>query len=126
LLVEDDEGVRELTRDLLTRRGYRVLEAVDAVQAIAHEGTEAGPIHLLLTDVVLPGKSGVELATHLRALRPLMRVLYISGYTDEAFVKRGVLTAGVPFLHKPYSAAALTTKVRAVLDDGRAPAHDST
>lgn len=121
LLVEDDETVRELSRALLERRGYRVIAAVNAEEAIARAADEAGTIHLLLTDVVLPGLNGPELANRLHALRPLIKVLYFSGYTDETFIRRGVLTAGVPFLHKPFTAMALPRKVRAVLDAGAKP-----
>jgi PAS domain S-box-containing protein len=116
LLVEDDEAVRELSRALLARRGYRMIVAVNAEDAIARAAEEAGTIHLLLTDVVLPGQSGPELAAQLQLLRPQIKVLYFSGYTDEAFIRRGVLTAGLPFLHKPFTATGLPLKVRAVLD----------
>jgi two-component system cell cycle sensor histidine kinase/response regulator CckA len=121
LLVEDDETVRELSRALLERRGYRVISAVDAAEAMALAASEAGTIHLLLTDVVLPGASGPELAQLLQPLRPLIKVLYCSGYTDEAFVRRGVLTAGVPFLEKPFTATELPRKVREVLDAESTP-----
>ena len=87
LLVEDDEAVRALARELLTRRGYRVLEAANAEQAVAHHAAETAPIHLLLTDVVLLGESGVDLANQLSSLRPLMKVLYVSGYSDDAFIR---------------------------------------
>jgi two-component system cell cycle sensor histidine kinase/response regulator CckA len=106
---------------LLERRGYRVITAVNAEEAIVRAAEEAGTIHLLLADVVLPGQSGPELAAQLLLVRPLIKVLYFSGYTDEAFIRRGVLTAGVPFLHKPFTAAALPGKVRAVLDAGATP-----
>lgn len=120
LIVEDDEGVRFLATELLTRRGYRVLVAVGGASAIAVEAAEAGTIDLLLTDIILPGQSGFELATLLMTQRPLMKVLYISGYSDDSFIKRGELPAGAPFLQKPFSATDLAGKVRAVLDQ-RAP-----
>ena len=116
LLVEDEEAVRLLSRALLERRGYRVIAAADADQAIRLAAAEAGPIELLLSDVVMPGQSGPQLFEHLAPLRPLMRVLYLSGYTDEAIVKRGILKADTPFLQKPFTATALSVKVRELLD----------
>jgi two-component system, cell cycle sensor histidine kinase and response regulator CckA len=116
LLVEDEEAVRLLSRALLERQGYRVLEARDAEEALRVAAAEPGVIELLVTDVVMPGPSGPELFQRLSPLRPLMRVLYLSGYTDEAIVKRGVLTEGTPFLQKPFTATALSIKVRELLD----------
>jgi signal transduction histidine kinase/CheY-like chemotaxis protein len=116
LLVEDEESVRVLSRILLERAGYLVLDAANPQEALATISGYAEPIDLLLTDVMMPGESGPELFRHLIAARPETRVLYISGYADQAIVSRGVLEAGVPFLQKPFSAAGLARKVREVLD----------
>ena len=119
LLVEDEESVRVLSRTLLERSGYRVLEAANPQEALATISGYAEPIDLLLTDIMMPGESGPELFRHLRVVRPATRVLYISGYADQAIISREVLEAGVPFLQKPFSAAALARKVREVLDSDR-------
>lgn len=119
LLVEDDEGVRRLSRSLLNRRGYHVIEAADADQAFALAG-ESATIDLLLTDVVLPRSSGPDLYVRLAALRPLMRVLYISGHTEASIIQRGVPIGGMPFLHKPFTGLALIGAVRAALGAGDA------
>ncbi|MCB0155074.1 MAG: PAS domain S-box protein [Anaerolineae bacterium] len=116
LLVEDEELVRNLTLTVLEAGGYTVLEASRATEALALAHAHAGPIHLLLTDVVMPEISGRLLAEQLTALRPDLRVLYMSGYTDYAVVRHGLLTAEVEFLSKPFSPTALATKVRQVLD----------
>jgi CheY-like chemotaxis protein len=121
LLVEDEESVRVLSRTLLERDGYRVLEAANPLEALATISEHPEPIDLLLTDVMMPGASGPELFRRLTAIRPETRVLYISGYADQAIVNRGILEAGAPFLQKPFSAAALARKVREVLDT--APGH---
>jgi PAS domain S-box-containing protein len=118
LLVEDEDAVRSLSHDLLERQGYRVIDAADAEQALATSSGEAQPIHLLLTDVVMPGQSGPELFKQLQPIRPDMKVLYVSGYTDEAIVKRGILTPGTAFLQKPFTASGFLRKVREVLDAG--------
>jgi PAS domain S-box-containing protein len=120
LLVEDEEAVRLLSRALLERCGYRVIEAVDAEQAIQLADRTAR-IDLLLTDVVMPGWSGPDLFEHLRPSRPEMKVLYMSGYTDEAIVKRGVLAPGTLFIQKPFTAFGLTQKVREVLSTDKGP-----
>ncbi|HKY20125.1 MAG TPA: response regulator [Vicinamibacterales bacterium] len=116
LLVEDEEGVRLLSRALLERQGYRVIEAAGGEQAMRLAAAEPAPIDLLVTDVVMPGPSGPELFEHLAPLRPQMQVLFLSGYTDEAMVKRGVLKSGTSFLQKPFTATALSRKVRELLD----------
>ena len=115
LVVEDEEAVRRMAARTLSARGYRVLEATDAAQALAQE-PEWGPIHLLVTDVVMPGLGGRELASALTARRPGLRVLYISGYTDDEITRRGLLDAGAPFLEKPFEAEGLARRVREVLD----------
>jgi two-component system, cell cycle sensor histidine kinase and response regulator CckA len=116
LLVEDEELVRQLTREILRRSGYRVLEARDGVEALAIVGEHSGPIHLLLTDVVMPRMSGHELVEHARPLRPQMRILYVSGYSEEAIARQGQLTEGIELLAKPFTPGVLTAKIRHLLD----------
>lgn len=116
LLVEDEPLVRQMTRDILLSLGYRVLAAGDGAEALQVAAAQQGPIQLLLTDVVMPRMSGKELADQLRSGRPEMRVLYTSGYADNAIMHHGVLAEGAHFLSKPYEAEALARKVRAVLD----------
>jgi PAS domain S-box-containing protein len=116
LLVEDEDAVRSLIRIVLQGAGYRVLEASDGGEAVAVAGRHEGPIHLLLSDVVMPVLGGRELAERLLTLHPEMKVLFQSGYTDDAVVRHGVLQEKVHFLQKPYSPAALAWKVREVLD----------
>jgi two-component system cell cycle sensor histidine kinase/response regulator CckA len=118
LVVEDELQVRELTRDILLGQGYQVLTAGDGVEALRVAEAHEGPIHLLVTDVVLPRMSGKELADRLRTARPEVRVLYTSGYTDDAIVHHGVLAAGVHFLSKPFEIESLARKVRELLDAG--------
>jgi CheY-like chemotaxis protein len=115
LVVEDDPIVLELARALLERQGYRVLVAADGAKALATSESEAR-IDLLITDVVMPGMNGRELAERLRALRPGLRVLYTSGYTENVIVHHGVVDAAVQFLAKPYEQISLVRKVRQVLD----------
>ncbi|HXZ27734.1 MAG TPA: PAS domain S-box protein [Terriglobales bacterium] len=116
LLVEDEDGVRALVHEVLRKNGYTVLQARHGGEALLLCERHAGTIHLLLTDVVLAQMSGHELALRLSALRPDMKVLYMSGYTDEAIVHHGVLEPGTAFLQKPFTTEALARKVRAVLD----------
>ena len=116
LLAEDDEMLRPLARELLAKLGYRVLEAPDAATALATARAHPGEIHLLISDVVMPGENGVQLARQLMADRPRLRVLYISGYTDEAVVRHGLLAPGLNFLQKPFTPDVLARKVRDVLD----------
>jgi PAS domain S-box-containing protein len=116
LLVEDEAQVRELTRDILVSQGYRVLTAKDGVDALEVARHCEGPIHLLLTDVVMPRMGGRTLADQLRSSRPEMKVLYTSGYTDDAIVRHGVLAEGAHFLPKPFELETLARKVRAVLE----------
>ncbi len=116
LLVEDDPGIRSLARVALQSYGYRVLEAANGPEGVEVGRTHPGTIHLLATDVVLPKASGREVAEQLRPARPTMKVLYVSGYTDDAIVRHGVLTADLAFLQKPYTPSTLARKVREVLD----------
>jgi len=116
LLVEDEDVVRGLTRKILMQAGYNVLDAKGGDEAIRLCHAHAGPIDLLLTDVVMPEVSGKEVADRLLELRPSIRVLYMSGYTDEAIVQHGVLDANVKFIQKPFTWVGLTRKVREVLN----------
>ena len=117
LLVEDEEMVRKLVHKVLKANGYTVLLAADGIDAERVAEQHAGPIHLLMTDVVLPGLNGKQVAQLLTAARPMIRVLYLSGYTDDAIVHHGVLESGVAFLQKPFTPAVLGRKVREVLDN---------
>src|SRR5216110_2815616 len=116
LLVEDAAPVRTLARRSLEARGYTVLDAADGPSAIELSRRHSGVIDALVTDVVMPGMSGRELAERLAPTRPEMKVLYTSGYTDDAMVRQGVLSAGVAFLQKPFVPDTLARKVREVLD----------
>ena len=121
LLVEDEPAVRGLARDILHQQGYTVLEAADGDEALRVGREHGGPIHLLVTDVVMPQMGGRELADRLRAGRSETKVLYVSGYTDDAILHQGVSETGTAFLAKPFTAAALAHKVRQVLDAASAP-----
>jgi PAS domain S-box-containing protein len=117
LLVEDEPSVRDLAHRLLNQQGYKVLEAANGEEALHVAQEHAGEkIHLLLTDVVMPRMGGKELADQLKILRPDIKVLYASGYTDNAIVHHGVLERGTHFLQKPFSPSGLVRKVREVLD----------
>jgi len=115
LLVEDEDLVREFTREVLESRGYTVLEARHPGEALLIGERHGHPIHLLVTDVVMPQMNGRELADRLTAACPQMRVLYISGYTDDAIVQHGVHESDRAFLPKPFTADELADKVREVL-----------
>jgi two-component system, cell cycle sensor histidine kinase and response regulator CckA len=123
LLVEDEEGVRRLARAELEGRGYVVLEAANCEEALARSMWHDGPIHLLLTDVVMPDGSGRFVAERLVAERPTMRVLYMSGYTDSTMLHHGIAETGLPFLQKPFTTVSLAHKVREVIDADRATRH---
>ena len=116
LLVEDAAAVRAVTKQVLERHGYAVLEAPDGEAAVRLAQRHRGPIHLLLTDVVMPRVSGRELAEQLARVRPDTRVLYASGYTDDSVVRHGILESGTAYLQKPFSPESLARKVREVLD----------
>jgi CheY-like chemotaxis protein len=126
LLVEDAERVRAVVREILEMQGYEVIEARHGAEALALEAGREGPIHLLITDVVMPEMSGRELAQRLVPLRPEMNVLYISGYTDDAIVRHGVREAGIVFLPKPFTPDALAAKVREILDTPRRSPAEAT
>ncbi|HUU12871.1 MAG TPA: ATP-binding protein, partial [Terriglobia bacterium] len=116
LLVEDEEGVRDLARRILELKGYKVITASNPTVAAQVFERHEGPIHLLLTDVVMPTMSGRQLAEHLALICPGLKVLYMSGYTDNAIVPHGILEGGTAFLQKPFTPDSLTHKVREVLD----------
>jgi PAS domain S-box-containing protein len=116
LVVEDEPMIRELIETMLKSRGYSVLTVDNPVQAAAFSAQHAGPIHLLLTDVVMPGISGREVASKISAQRPDTKVIFISGYTPNAIVHHGVLDEELHFLEKPFTAATLCNKVREVLN----------
>jgi CheY-like chemotaxis protein len=115
LLVEDDELVRGIARMILRQAGYTVLDAGGGEEALDVCRRHGGAIHLVLTDVVMPGMSGRAVADRLNELRPGIGVLFMSGYTEEAVVHHGVLHEGVNFLEKPFTPDSLTRKVREVL-----------
>ncbi len=108
--------MRELVRTVLEIGGYRVLAAASAREALALAERHAGPIELVVTDVVMPEMSGVELARRLKASRPAIGILYVSGYTEEDVIRRGLLAASTRFLEKPFTPEGLSAKVREVLD----------
>jgi CheY-like chemotaxis protein len=119
LVVEDAPAVRAVTRQVLERQGYTILEAPNGEAALQVAATHDGPIHLLLTDVVMPVLSGRLLAERLVQLRPETRVLYTSGYTDDSIVRHGILEAGIAYLQKPFTPDSLARKVRTVLDSSK-------
>jgi signal transduction histidine kinase/ActR/RegA family two-component response regulator len=117
LIAEDDEMVRSLVKETLRRHGYDVLDAASPVEAQKIAENHHGPIHLLITDVVMPKINGRDLAARLSKKRPRMKVLYMSGYTDGAVVNNGILRKEVAFLQKPFTPMALAEKVREVLEE---------
>jgi len=119
LLVEDEAGVRQLARQMLLQQGYSVLEAQGSSEALQLFEQHGPSVHLLLTDVVMPHMSGRELAERLTAMRPDLKVLYMSGYTDDVIARHGLLEADTVLLQKPFTSDSLGRKVRAVLDRGR-------
>jgi DNA-binding NtrC family response regulator len=103
LLVEDDPQVRSLTRTMLARLGYRVLEAESADEALSITSKYEGPLDLVLTDLVMPRMSGTDLVRQMQTARPAIRVLYMSGYTDYGVINQAILTADTPFIQKPFT-----------------------
>jgi signal transduction histidine kinase len=126
LLVEDDACVRRLAREVLRADGYTVLEAGNGKEALRIGERYAGPIHLLLTDTIMPEMNGRELSERLLTLRPEMNVLYVSGYAEDVIAHHGVLDPGIAFLPKPLTPAALLRKMREVLDQVKPAACDTT
>ena len=116
LLVEDEPAVRSMARIALEMYGYTILEAGNGEEGIRVFEQYGKPIHLLVTDVVMPGLSGRQLVEALRPRNAELKVLYVSGYTDDAVVRHGVLEADTAFLQKPFTPVALASKIREVLD----------
>jgi CheY-like chemotaxis protein len=116
LLVEDEEQVRAVAHGILCKHGYQVIEARNAGEALLLCEKHTGAIHLLLSDVVMPQMSGPEMAKRLIVGRPEMKILCMSGYTDDSIVRHGVISADMAFLQKPFTPETLIRKVRAVLD----------
>ena len=115
LLVEDEQSVRQLVRETLEARGYRVLEAENGEAGLAVAARHERPIELVITDVVMPELGGRELAQRLLQARPKIKVLYLSGYTEDAIVSEGTIDSGNAFLQKPFTLQSLARKVREVL-----------
>jgi hypothetical protein len=116
LVVDDEANVRSMVREVLETSGYTVLEAADAIEATAVEAGEAGPIHLLLTDVMMPGLCGPDLARRLKPRRPRMKVIYMTAFSlVDLHNQRVGLDAGVPILPKPFHVEGLLRKIREVL-----------
>jgi two-component system, cell cycle sensor histidine kinase and response regulator CckA len=118
MLVEDEDVVRKLSRSILSELNYKIIEAGNGEKAVELAKSHPGEIHLLLTDVVMNGIGGQELARRIRKLRPGIKVIYMSGYTDDAIVRHGVLESATNFIQKPFSPKVLTRKVREVLAQG--------
>jgi two-component system, cell cycle sensor histidine kinase and response regulator CckA len=116
LVVEDEDLVLDVASRILTQQGYHVLAARSGAEAMALLDGHAGTIHLLLTDVVMPGATGKEVATMVTELRPEIRVLYMSGYSESVIASQGVIDQGITLLSKPFRAPDLLEHVRAVLD----------
>jgi CheY-like chemotaxis protein len=119
LLIEDETLVRELTHEILTGQGYRVLDAGSCEEAIRVFEAHPGPIQLVVTDVIMPGMNGREVYERMAQLRPDLKVLYMSGYTQSAIVHRGVLEPGTAFVQKPFTIPGFLERVREVLDTSR-------
>lgn len=119
LIVEDQEYVRQYVKSILEAYCYRVLAAANGDEAVAVAHNYSGEIHLLLTDVVLPGINGKQVTERLKAMRPSLKVLFMSGYSSDVIAHRGVLDSGVAYIPKPFSPGGLTNKIREVLADDR-------
>jgi CheY-like chemotaxis protein len=122
MLVEDEPTVRNLARKVLARHGYTVLEAADGTEALELFGRDPDVIDLVVTDVIMPSMGGPELIRRLRAQRPDLPVLLMSGYTDDATLRRGLARSDEAFLEKPFVPATLARKVRELLDAAHASA----
>jgi signal transduction histidine kinase len=117
LIVEDNDALRKLAKNALRKYGYEILEAENGEKALNVSETHEGPVHLLLTDVVMPRMSGTDLSEKLQSIRPETRVIYMSGYTADAIVRNGILRQNINFIEKPFSLESLGKKVRQVLDN---------
>lgn len=115
LVVDDDTAVRQVTARVLEREGYRVLQAGEGTEALRVAREHSGPLDLLLTDVVMPGMNGRELSEKLAVVRPETRLLYMSAYTEDEVILRGIRVSEVAFLHKPFGLKGLASAVRAAL-----------
>jgi hypothetical protein len=116
LVADDDAGVRDVVRETLSRYGYTVLVARTGAEALRIAATHAGSIHLLLTDVVMPELNGRELADRLVAVRPDLRVLFMSGYTDDEVLRRGIVDRRSLYIRKPFTSDALVRRVQLSLE----------
>jgi two-component system cell cycle sensor histidine kinase/response regulator CckA len=116
LVAEDEDGVRSLTREVLEKYGYRVLEAANGEEALSVADRYDGPVDLLLSDVVMPEVNGRVLAERLSGVTPSLRVLFMSGYSDEAVYRHGEISPNAAFIEKPFTDRTLARKVREVLD----------
>ena len=119
LLVEDEESVRQLVRETLQAKGYRVVEAENGEAGLQAAAKHSGKIDMVITDVVMPGMGGRELVRRLADTRPETKVLYLSGYTEDAIVNEGTIESGKAFLQKPFTPTTLAGKVREVLRGDR-------
>ena len=115
LVVDDDRGVREVAARVLERAGYRVLQAGEGIEALQVARAHTGPLHLVLTDVVMPGMNGRELGQRMSEERPETRLLYMSAYTEDEVILRGIRVADVSFLSKPFTLDGLQSAVRDAL-----------
>ncbi len=115
MVVEDEEIVRELVCETLSTHGYKTLEAQNAIEALQHASEPAETIHLLLTDIIIPEMNGRELSERVVAIHPAIKVLYMSGYTDNIIGHHGILEKDINFLQKPFTVRSLLQKVRQIL-----------
>jgi DNA-binding NtrC family response regulator len=116
LIVEDEEALRALTCRIFREHGYQTLEASNGIDALDIAKKHVGIIHMVVTDVVMPAMGGNALVSQLKAARPEIKALFVSGYTDNAIVHHGILDSDVEFLQKPYTAESLLRKAREILD----------
>lgn len=116
LLVDDDSIVREIASEILTMQGYHVIEAPNGHEALQRMSNGNGPIHLLLTDIMMPGMNGRELAERLLVKQPTLRVVFMSGYNEDDLLRKGISSRSVTFVAKPFTIQSLSSAVKAVLD----------